>query len=136
MQRDFGKLGPYFLFVTGGHGMAAEELKTPAWQGTRKRLDALMHPIVLSEEERRQMIANAAYYRAERRGFVPGGELGDWLAAEREVAERLALLDARAPQSEASAASKRNATPGGTPSLQKSAAKPARKRPARRRAKE
>jgi hypothetical protein len=30
-------------------------------------------------------IAVAAYYRAERRGFAPGGELDDWLEAEREL---------------------------------------------------
>jgi DUF2934 family protein len=30
-------------------------------------------------------IATAAYYRAEHRGFAPGNELADWLAAEREV---------------------------------------------------
>ena len=35
--------------------------------------------------ERAVMIAQAAYLRAERRGFVPGHELEDWLAAEREV---------------------------------------------------
>ncbi len=31
-------------------------------------------------------IAERAYYRAEKRGFVPGHELEDWLAAEREIA--------------------------------------------------
>ncbi|HTW39046.1 MAG TPA: DUF2934 domain-containing protein [Steroidobacteraceae bacterium] len=31
------------------------------------------------------MIAKAAYLRAERRGFVPGFEDEDWLAAEKEV---------------------------------------------------
>jgi hypothetical protein len=30
-----------------------------------------------------------AYYRAERRGFAPGGELQDWLEAEAEVLARL-----------------------------------------------
>ncbi len=30
-------------------------------------------------------IAVAAYHRAQRRGFVPGQELEDWLAAEREI---------------------------------------------------
>lgn len=30
-------------------------------------------------------VATAAYYRAERRGFSPGGELEDWLEAEREI---------------------------------------------------
>lgn len=31
------------------------------------------------------MIAEAAYYAAERRGFKGGSELEDWLAAEREI---------------------------------------------------
>jgi hypothetical protein len=31
------------------------------------------------------LIAERAYFKAERRGFVPGFELDDWLAAEREV---------------------------------------------------
>lgn len=34
-------------------------------------------------------IAEAAYYRAERRGFEPGGETEDWLAAEAEVMARM-----------------------------------------------
>jgi hypothetical protein len=37
------------------------------------------------EETRRAMIAESAYLRAERRGFAPGGEVEDWMAAEREV---------------------------------------------------
>jgi hypothetical protein len=43
-------------------------------------------PITDVEAARRryQRIAEAAYRRAERRGFAPGGELDDWLAAERE----------------------------------------------------
>lgn len=43
----------------------------------------------LSEDERRRMVAEAAYYRAEHRGFAAGGELDDWLAAEREVSQRV-----------------------------------------------
>jgi len=34
---------------------------------------------------REALIATAAYYRAEKRGFAPGHETEDWLAAEREV---------------------------------------------------
>jgi hypothetical protein len=33
-----------------------------------------------------QMIAEAAYYRAEKRGFEAGHEVDDWLTAEREIA--------------------------------------------------
>ena len=31
------------------------------------------------------MIGEAAYYRSSRRGFVPGHELDDWLAAEADI---------------------------------------------------
>jgi DnaK suppressor protein len=34
---------------------------------------------------RERQVAEAAYYRAERRGFEPGCELDDWLAAEAEI---------------------------------------------------
>lgn len=43
----------------------------------------------LSLEERHQMIAEAAYYLAERRGCAPGDPLQDWLEAEAEVMVRL-----------------------------------------------
>lgn len=39
----------------------------------------------VSAEDRRAMIAEAAYLRAERRGFASGHETEDWLAAEVEV---------------------------------------------------
>ncbi|HXU41589.1 MAG TPA: DUF2934 domain-containing protein [Burkholderiales bacterium] len=35
------------------------------------------------------LIAEAAYYRAQQRGFTPGHELDDWVAAETEVRRRL-----------------------------------------------
>jgi hypothetical protein len=40
-------------------------------------------------------VAERAYYKAERRGFAPGHELEDWLAAEREVAALLAADERR-----------------------------------------
>ena len=52
--------------------------------GSRKSFQ----PWTISEEQRRSMIAEAAYYRAEKRGFQGGDPVADWLAAEREVAER------------------------------------------------
>ena len=49
---------------------------------------AVSHPTP-SPEEVRQLISEAAYYRAKRRGFAPGQELDDWVQAEAEVLERL-----------------------------------------------
>jgi hypothetical protein len=40
--------------------------------------------------DRFALVQLAAYVRAERRGFAPGHELADWLAAEAEVAATLA----------------------------------------------
>ncbi len=40
--------------------------------------------------DRLGMIAVAAYFRAERRGFTPGGEVDDWLEAEAEIERLLA----------------------------------------------
>lgn len=39
----------------------------------------------LSDEQLQAMIATAAYYLAAARGFGPGHELEDWLAAERRI---------------------------------------------------
>ena len=47
----------------------------------------------VSPEDRAQMIARGAYFRAERRGFRPGRELDDWLESEAEI-DRV-LQDAR-----------------------------------------
>ena len=74
-----------------------EKEKTPRAKSTTPRVrkttaKKTAAPLAVSEDVRRGMIAEAAYLRAERRGFAPGGEAEDWLAAEAEVD---ALLKAR-----------------------------------------
>jgi hypothetical protein len=44
------------------------------------------------------MIAEAAYLRAEQRGFAPGHESEDWLLAECEVDALLFAKHGDAPQ--------------------------------------
>jgi hypothetical protein len=39
--------------------------------------------------DRYASIAQAAYFRSQHRGFKPGYEMEDWLAAEAEVDQRL-----------------------------------------------
>jgi hypothetical protein len=43
----------------------------------------------ITAEQLRQMIAEAAYFRAQRRGFRGGNPVDDWLAAEAEVQRAL-----------------------------------------------
>ena len=42
-----------------------------------------------SGDSREELIRHAAYLIAERRGFVPGHEVEDWLLAEQQVDELL-----------------------------------------------
>ncbi|MGH8397430.1 MAG: DUF2934 domain-containing protein [Gammaproteobacteria bacterium] len=67
--------------------------KTVAHNVVRKaRLNAKNNNLTASSTKpdqvmRYRMIAEAAYYRSERRGFIPGHELEDWLAGEMEITE-------------------------------------------------
>ena len=47
-------------------------------------------PKAVPAEQRRNYIEVAAYYIAERRGFVPGNPLEDWVQAEAEIDRLLA----------------------------------------------
>ena len=51
----------------------------------------------LTESDRTRMIELAAFFRAERRGFVPGFEAEDWLAAEAEVAGQISAAPVAKP---------------------------------------
>jgi len=42
-------------------------------------------------QDYQEMIAEAAYYKAEQRGFIPGFDEEDWLDAENEILEMLKL---------------------------------------------
>ena len=42
----------------------------------------------LPPQARHREVAEAAYFLSQARGFAPGRELDDWLAAEREIDAR------------------------------------------------
>ena len=48
--------------------------------------------------DRESLVRMAAYLRAERRGFAPGYEIEDWLAAEAEVSARQDARPAAQPR--------------------------------------
>lgn len=52
------------------------------------------HPAGADASERTAMIAQAAYFFAEKRQFTPGCELDDWLAAERQIDAELGYAGA------------------------------------------
>ena len=66
----------------------ANELRDPT--GSEPAL--MREPLTMNWAERHSMIASAAYFRAQKRGFEPGRELDDWLGAEAEIDRLLAAL--------------------------------------------
>lgn len=50
------------------------------------RADAALE---VTPQERHEMIAVAAYYLAERRGFPGSGAIDDWIIAERQIQQML-----------------------------------------------
>lgn len=58
----------------------SEHLDEPEISGSPQELIAGQ-----ADESRHEEIARAAYFLAESRGFEPGHELDDWLAAERRI---------------------------------------------------
>jgi len=59
--------------------------KAPRPTASRKPRTKTSRNTGVSPEQRQQMIAEAAYLRAEQRGFSLGDPLDDWLAAEQEI---------------------------------------------------
>lgn len=53
----------------------------------------MMSQAKVTASERQRMIAEVAYFKAERRGFTAGDSLRDWCEAEAEVDARLRRLE-------------------------------------------
>ncbi len=73
-----------------GPGKGSEMRKNKGRVGSSNGHAASGHTVDVPDarpegDERERLIAVAAYYRAERRGFAPGCEIGDWLEAEAEI---------------------------------------------------
>ncbi|MGA7541321.1 MAG: DUF2934 domain-containing protein [Steroidobacteraceae bacterium] len=74
------------------------DIKTDAASGASTPVTVASTTAAISQGTRRAMIEQAAYLRAERRGFAPGGEVEDWMAAEAEVDALLRAGHGRPPQ--------------------------------------
>jgi hypothetical protein len=66
--------------------VAAKPVATPK----AKKITVKSSKPVVDSQEWRAMVATAAYYRAEARGFAGGSAEQDWIDAEAEVAARFA----------------------------------------------
>ena len=64
---------------------SARPLDEPLSAAALARENARVAQTLVEPKVRHAMITEAAYYRAQRRGFAPGHEFDDWLAAEIEV---------------------------------------------------
>jgi hypothetical protein len=74
---------------------AAAPKKAPTVRGAADAKAAAAPATTVAREE---MVRIAAYFRAERRGFAPGYEVADWLAAQAEVAASVTLASPAKPR--------------------------------------
>lgn len=65
--------------VTNEKSALKPKVKSSKYAGASDKQDIAIN------EDRHSMIATAAYYRAEQRGFKTGSEMQDWLEAEAEI---------------------------------------------------
>lgn len=86
-NRSTGKPTPPVL-----HDVADMPARAP--DGATSWPEVTLHGEPQPLQDREARIAQAAYRRAEQRGFAPGLELEDWLAAEREVDASMGAADA------------------------------------------
>lgn len=59
--------------------------KTTASKKKTAKTTRKTHGKAIDPALRQKMIEETAYFNAQQRGFVSGGDLDDWLAAENEV---------------------------------------------------
>ena len=77
-----------------GHAVSRAQVRPPAQSAVVKIApQARLTRPQLFRTRREQAISDAAYFRWAYRGCAAGGEVADWLAAEQEVDEQLALRD-------------------------------------------
>ena len=65
-------------------------VKKPETATVAKAAPAAKAKASIDQEVRRRMIAEAAYYIAEKRGFIHGHHDADWAAAEKQIDALLA----------------------------------------------
>jgi hypothetical protein len=68
----------------GGATMSKAKSKSTAAKEVISKTSTIVKEVPVSPEQRYQMISEAAYFRAEKRGFV-SGDVADWLEAEAEI---------------------------------------------------
>ncbi len=83
---------------------SAETPAKPALKSAAPRKPAAPRRRSVTPEERYRLIQEAAYYRAEQRGFAAGHEVEDWIAAEAEVDAKVSVPAPRKPRSKSAAA--------------------------------
>lgn len=76
--------------TTTDKAKAAKTTKAPAKRTTKSNKTRKTTSPEVTPEQRHQLIAEAAYLRAEARGFGGEDPISDWLAAEQEIDGRLA----------------------------------------------
>jgi DUF2934 family protein len=71
--------------ATADPALRTQELESARELTSAPRVAVIQSDMQASGSAMHQQVAEAAYYLAEQRGFAPGSEEADWLAAEAQI---------------------------------------------------
>jgi hypothetical protein len=75
-----------FNHLTRGNDMARAKKDDPQTNSDPgRKVQVIKGQSTANADQLQKMIAEAAYYRAQQRGFKGGNPVEDWLVAEREI---------------------------------------------------
>jgi len=72
--------------------MTSEKIEQTILQSAKQVKPKLSQCFFVSSEEVKKIVAEIAYYKAEKRGFQPGYDVQDWVESERDVLKKFVYL--------------------------------------------
>ncbi len=86
------KINPNLTELATDVPVTSEEIGQTILETSKDRRPLSSKLFFVTGEEVKKIVAEIAYYKAEKRGFQPGYEMQDWIESERDVLRKFVYL--------------------------------------------
>ena len=86
------KINPNLTEFATDVPVTSEEIGQTILETSKDRRPLSSKLFFVTGEEVKKIVAEIAYYKAEKRGFQPGYEMQDWIESERDVLRKFVYL--------------------------------------------
>ena len=86
------KINPNLTELATDVPVTSEEIGQTILETSKDRRHLSSKLFFVTGEEVKKIVAEIAYYKAEKRGFQPGYEMQDWIESERDVLRKFVYL--------------------------------------------